>query len=200
MDANHYLKLIEKEQEAFSKVLVKYLPKIKKENYRVLDFCSGAANEEPLLLKYFGQNTELISIDNDKSLENLLKELGRKTAIIGDIRNLGKYVSGKFDLIMGRNVPLNPPYNSSNDFWPKFFQELPKFMKKDSALFLTLLRDDEYYRAEALLKKSLYLIIKSEKNEIVVPTDEIGVRGIDTKDHYVIIAKKPAQSMLDQYF
>jgi len=198
--AQHYFEYIAKEQEGFLRVIKKYFPNIKHKNPRILNICCGIANEESLLIKYFGKNTKLIGLDIDKSLERLLDELERKSVIIGDVRQLEKYVKGKFDLIMGRNIPLNPNYNGHgeeiNDFWPGVFEDLLKFMKFDSKLFLSLVCEDEFSRAKEILNNHGYRIKINERNSIIVQSDYIGVKGSDTKDHYVIIAETPFQLRL----
>ncbi|MEK6872824.1 MAG: hypothetical protein AABW90_02315 [Nanoarchaeota archaeon] len=138
-----------------------YFPNGQYKNSRILDICSGVVNEEPLLIEHFGENTKLASLDNDKSLEELLKELGRKSVRIGDIRELDRYIEGKFNLVIGRNVPLNPNYNAWRnevpDCWPGVFENLVRFMEFDSTLFLTLVREDEFYRTQEILDIDLKL-------------------------------------------
>jgi len=194
------LEYVAKEQEEFKQVLNNYFPNGQCQNLRILDICCGIAIEEPLLIQHFGENTELLSLDNDKSLEGLLKDLGRKSVIIGDIRELEKYTKGKFHLIIGRNVPLNPNHNYEEgkilDYWPEIFENLIKFMTNDATLFLTLVREDEFYRAEEILNDLGYRIKYRERNPIVVPSDYVGVRGADTTDHYVVLAQVPIQLRL----
>lgn len=195
-----YLEFIEKEQEGFKQVLDIYLPKNAYKNPRCLSVCSGIANEEPLLFQHFGEGAELVSLDHDSSLEALVKQLNRKSVVIGDIRELGKYVKGEFDIILGRNVPLNPNHNYAinkvPDYWPEFFEGLTKFMHKDTMLFLTLVREDEFFRAEMILSCVGYRILIKEENKVVVSSDYIGVKGSDTKDHYVIVCQSPLQLRL----
>jgi len=175
---------IEAEQGAFSKVIDIYFPK---KADRILDFCCGTANEEPALLQKY-RRSELISLDYDGDMKKRARELGRKTVRQGDVSNLENYVKGKFDLIIGRNVPLNPSYyKSSVDIWPEFFEALPKFMTNDATLFLTLLRPDELIRAVKLLEN--YNITMKERNRVIVPSDNNAVMG-DLKDDYIIIAKR----------
>lgn len=189
-----------KEQEGFRQVLRTYFPNGQYKNSRILDICVGIANEEPLLIEHFGENTELIGLDSNKSLEKLLNELGRKSVIIGDIRELEKYVKGKFSLVIGRNVPLNPNYNNWGedvpDYWPEVFENLLRFMEFNSTLFLTLVREDEFYRAQEILGNIGYRLKVKERNPVIVQSDYIGVRGADTKDHYVVIAQPPLQLRL----
>jgi hypothetical protein len=198
--AQFYLPHIKQEQDAFRQVLTTYFFNGQYKNSRILDICCGVVNEESLLFDYFGIDSELVSIDNDRTLEELLIELGRKSVIIGDIRELNKYVSGKFQLIIGRNIPLNPKHNHYEkeifDYWPEIFDNLTHFMENDSTLFLTLAREDEFYRAEEILSKLRYHIKIKEKNQIVVPSDHIGVVGADIKDNYVISAQPPLQLRL----
>ena len=75
--AQYYLKHIEEEQEGFGRVLNRYFPNGQYVNPRILNICSGVANEEPLIIQRFGEETELLSLDNDASLEELLADLGR---------------------------------------------------------------------------------------------------------------------------
>lgn len=196
----NYLKFIEKEQEGFKQVLDVYLPKNAYKNPRCLSVCSGIANEEPLLFQHFGKGTELVSIDHDPSLEALVKQLNRKSLVIGDIKELDKYVKGEFDIILGRNVPLNPNHdytiNKVPDYWPEFFESLTEFMHKDTKLFLTLVREDEFYRAETILSGAGYRLNIKEENRVVVPSDYIGVKGSDTKDDYIIVCQSPLQLRL----
>ncbi len=200
--AQHYLKRIASEQDGFWQVLINYFPNVCNKNSRILDICCGVANEEPLLVRHFGKKTELISLDNNKGLESLLNELGRKSVKIGDVRELDRHVKGKFNLVMGRNVPLNPNYDAFRDrvfdYWPDVFEDLSRFMTSDATLFLTLVREDEFYRAEEILNWAGYRIRLKEINPIIVPSDYIGIQGADTKDSYVIIAQPPLQLRLFQ--
>ena len=93
--AQYYLEYIAKEQEGFRQVLKTYFLNGQYKNPRILDICCGVANEEPLLIEHFGENIELVGIDNDKSLGELLKELGRKSVRFGDIRELEDLVNDK---------------------------------------------------------------------------------------------------------
>lgn len=194
------LKGIGEEQEAFEQVLEHYLACRQLKNPRILDICCGIANEEPLLRQHFGSNVEIVGLDNDESRRELAEELGRKSVTTGDLRDIRDYVSGKFGLVIGRNVPLNPNYDDSKrrllDYWPQVFEDLTQFMSSGSTLFLTLLREDEFYRAGEILNELEYRIGIKEKNPIIVPTDGIGVRGDDTKDHYIILAQLPSQLQL----
>ncbi len=200
MVAQYYLEYIAKEQEGFRQVLRKYFSNGQYKNSRILNICCGIANEEPSLIQHFGKNSELVSLDNDKSLEELLKKLGRKSVRIGCIRELDRYIEGKFNLVIGRNVPLNPNHNvwrdKVPDFWPEIFENLVKFMEFDSTLFLTLVREDEFYRAKEVLNNIGYRIKVKERNPIIVQSDYIGVRGADTKDHYIVIAQPNLQLRL----
>ena len=198
--AEYYLKFIEKEQEGFRQVLKTYFPNGQHKSKRILDICSGVANEEPLLMEHFGKKTELVSLDKDESLGDLVNDLGRKSVRFGDVRELGKYVEGKFDLVIGRNIPLNPNGNDYMskvpDCWPGVFENLPRFMEFDSMLFLTLAREDEFHRALEILDKSEYTFKVKEKNKILVKSDHIGIKGADEKDNHVIIAQPSSQLRL----
>lgn len=198
--AQYYLEHIEKEQEGFRKVLHRYFPNGQYVNPRILNICSGVANEEPLLFQHFGENSELLSLDNNSSLEELLLDLGRKSVIIGDLREIHRFAKGKYDIVMGRNVSLNP--NNRDfvaevpDLWPELFEDLVKYFAPNSTLFLTLVREDEFYRAQEILDSVGYRTTTKEKNLIKVPSDYIGIIGADVKDDYVIIAQPPIQLRL----
>ncbi len=198
--AQYYLKYIEEEQEGFKRVLNRYFPNDQYTNPRILNICSGVANEEPLIIQHFGEETELLSLDNDASLEELVADLRRKSVVIGDIRELHKFAKGKYDIVMGRNVPLNPNIDSFiekiPDMWLRLFEDLVKYFDSDSTLFLTLVREDEFYRAQEILDFVGYRMKVKEKNPIRVQSDYIGVRGADKKDNYVIIAQPPLQLRL----
>ncbi|MFQ5531627.1 MAG: hypothetical protein ACE5ES_03375 [Candidatus Nanoarchaeia archaeon] len=193
--AQHYLEDIAKEQEGFRQVLELYFSNGQYREPRILSICSGVANEEPLLKNHFGENSELISLDNNPHLEIFWRELGRKSVQIRDVRELYKHVRGKFNLVVGRNVPLNPNYRSLMkkvpDCWPRVFEDLIEFMESDYTLFLTVVRGDEFDRAKEILDNTGYRIEVKERNQIVVPSDYIGIAGSDTKDHYVIVAQPP---------
>lgn len=191
---DYYLKYIKQEQENFMKVLERYLHPKQYKNPRILDICCGVANEEPVLIQYFGKSTQFIGIDNGIRIREFIKELGRKSVIIADIRDIEKHISGKFDIVMGRNVPLNPNYNQFEiieDYWPDVINKTNKYMKKNSLLFLTLAREDEFYRAEKILIENRFRIKVQEKNPIKVQSDYIGICGADIKDNYIIISEPP---------
>ena len=198
--AQYYLKHIEEEQEGFRKVLHRYFPNGQCVNPRILNICSGIANEEPLLIQRFGEDTELLSLDNNYSLEELLTDLGRKSVRIGDLRELHKFARGKYDIVIGRNVPLNPNRDNLRekipDLWPGLFEDLVKYFAANSTFFLTLVREDEFYRAQQILDAVGYRMTLKEKNPIRVPSDYIGIRGADEKDDYVILAQPPLQLRL----
>jgi hypothetical protein len=198
--SQYYLEHIKKEQEGFRRVLNRYFPNSQYVNPRILNICSGIANEEPLLIHRFGKKTELLSLDNDTSLEELLADLRRKSVVIGDLREIHKFTKGKYDIVMGRNIPLHPNSDSFRekipDIWPGLFENLVKYFNSDSTLFLTLVREDEFYRAQEILDSVGYRIKVKEKNPIRVQSDYIGIRGADKKDDYVIIAQSPLQLRL----
>jgi len=195
-----YQDYIEKEQQAFKRVLETYLPKETHKPQRILNICCGVVPEEPVLFEHFGSNIELVSLDKDQRLEKIAKLLRRKTFRKGDITELGKHIEGKFDLVLGRNVPLNPNYRpwakKLPDPWPSIFEVLSDYIEPTGILFLTVLREDEMYRAEQILGKRGYRIKVKEKNSIPVPSSYITVKGSDTKDHYVIIAQPSLQFRL----
>lgn len=193
--AQYYLEHIVEEQEGFRRVLDRYFPMGQYVNPRILNICSGVANEEQLLIERFGEGTELLSLDNDPSLEGLLAELGRKSVIIGDLREIHEFARGKYDIVMGRNVPLNPnrdPFREPiPDMWPQLFRDLVKYFNPGSTLFLTLVREDEFDRAQEILASVGYRVEVKEKNPIRVQSDYIGIQGADEKDDYVILAQPP---------
>ena len=195
MEGQFYSDRISKEQDGFTKVLSYYFSNKKYKNLRILNLCCGPITEEQVLFEYFGSQTEIISIDRDPQFEILAKEFKRKTFKLGDILALEKLVTGKFDIIFGRNIPLNPNHNlleeQDIDMWPDLFRDLVNYMNIHSKLFLTFCRDDEYFRAMYILKQNKYDIKMAEENKIIVPSDRLGVAGADIKDNYVIMAQSP---------
>lgn len=200
---SRYQEHIEKEQKAFKRVLETYLPKDNYKPRRILNICCGVVPEEPVLFEHFGRDVELVSIDKDQRLEKIAKSLGRRTLRRGDIRELGRHVEGKFGLVLGRNVPLNPNYRpwakKLPDPWPSIFEILSDYIEPTGILFLTVLTEDEVHRAEQILEKRGYRIKVKERNLLPVPSSYITVRGSDTKDHYVIIAQPSLQFRLPMF-
>lgn len=195
-----FLDDIAKEQVGLRKVLDKYIPSDKYPNPRILNICSGIANEEPLLVDRFGEGLDLVSIDNFDYLKTYVKELGRKSVIFGDLRNIENHVQGKFDVIMGRNVPITPLHvlgeGYKKGYWKSIFNSLSRYMKEDSMLFLTLLVEYEFIETQQVLEEVGYNIKIKRKNGIKVHSDKFGVSAQDTKDHYVIVAERPPQLRL----
>lgn len=187
-------KLIAQERRDFRKVLSHYLP-----NYPnckgVLDICCGLVIEEPLIYELFGNDIELISLDHRPHLGLLAEKIGIKTFREGDVGNLGEYVQGKFDLVIGRNVPLNPRKGrfdtAVKDSWPGVFDNLLNFMNPGACLFLTLVREDEYWRAKDILENGGYKLLSGERNPFYV-TASSGVM-MDQKDQYVVVAQQDSQ-------
>ena len=190
-----YLDRIQQEQDALKKVFNTYFSHNDIQNPKILDICCGCVNEEPVLFEYFGDKINLISVDSDPQFKEITETLGRKSFRTGNIFNLGKLVTHNFDLVVGRNVPLNPNhreyFEAYNDPWPAFFSTLPKYMNPSSQLFLTVCRDDEFYRALEILQSNDYELLLKEENRIIVPSDRLGVAGSDIKDNYVVLARFP---------
>ncbi|MFH1770008.1 MAG: class I SAM-dependent methyltransferase [archaeon] len=170
-----------------------YFPNRSNTNPRILNIACGTLNEEHAIYELFGKNTELIGIDNDKMMLSNAEDLNRQTVMYGDLENLDTYINGKFDLVLGRNVPLNPGLgrkkSNVSDPWPNIFSNLKKYMTKNSQLFLTLVREDENKRAKEILTDNDYKITFTKKNNIIVPKDYINVHSHNTKDNYIVIAK-----------
>ncbi len=190
MDFKIYLKETKEEQKAFSEVLTHYFERGKYKNPRILNFLCGTANDEPFLMHYFHGTTRLISLDNCKHSERFAKKLKRKSFRRGDLLELK--LQGKFDLIIGRNIPLNSNGHSpEQDYWPKVFNNFTNYMKKNAKLFLTLTKEEEFLRAKKILEGLNYKIIVKEKNKIRVPNSFIKTPEADPKDYYVLIAEAP---------
>lgn len=190
-----YLDKISEEQKAFRQLLEEYFPNTVYSNPRILDICCGCINEEPVLLEYFGRETDLIGIDSDPQFEQIAKKLNRKSFKLGDICDLNTLVEGVFDIVIGRNVPLNPNHRDTDEIysdpWPKIFNSISQYMNTSSQLLLTLCREDEFFRAIEILESNDYQIVLKEKNKIVVPSDKLGVAGADVKDDYIILTQPP---------
>lgn len=203
----------EKEAQDFERILRRFFPeKEKYQGIKILNICCGTINEEPVLYNYFNPS-KLVSIDNCESMEKQAKEFGRKSFVRADLTSLENVLDDKFDLLLGRNVPLDPAgygtYPGSplcyvpkfflpklghykpvteDDEWFKIFLGLKKFAEGNAGLFLTLLRDDEYLRAQDILKKAGYIIVQKEQNICPCTSDNIGVAA-DYKDSYLIYGK-----------
>jgi SAM-dependent methyltransferase len=192
MSIVNYSKAAKAEQRAFRTVLSTYFPDNRFKNPRILNICCGPITEEPVLLDYFGSSTKVLSIDKDPQFKEIAKELGRKSFKLGDLSNLEKLVRGRFDLVLGRNIPLNPNNGTRNEIyqdpWPEIFTKLTKVMHEESLMFITVCREDEYIRAKQILNSTGYYIKINEENNVVVPSDMLGVAGADVKDNYVISA------------
>ena len=196
-EAKFYKDHIAKEQEKIKDFLIDYLPaNFKPDN--IMDFCCGAANEEPVLYELYGKDISMTSFDNSEHMLQRIKDLGveRKSIIRLDIDEIDDYFQNKkFDLLIGRNIPINPNSRSfSNekypDNWPKRLENLKKHLGDNGYLLMTFARKDEFYRAQELLNDLSYNIVSQEKNRIIIPSDYIGIAGADVKDNYVVLAMK----------
>ncbi len=190
-----FKELVSREQSDLRAVLQHYLSDIQFKNPRILDICCGTMHEEPLLYELFGEGTSMIGIDARQSSVEKAAELGRKSVRLGDLRYLNEYVEGTFDIVVGRNVPLNPNGGlwrlEYDDPWPGIiFPNIASVMNDNSILFLTLLMEDEFYRAQQILSRHKFRILLEEKNPIPVRSDLVCVAA-DMKDTYVITAKAP---------
>jgi len=190
---DYYLEDICEEQRDLKKVFDKYIFGRGLENPRIFSFCCGVANEGPLLFDRFGENTDITGLDFDESLVPFVSELDRKFVSFGDVRNLDNILIGKYDLVIGRNVPLNPRKGTMDeeffDYWPGVFTSLMEYMGKDSLLFLTLAREDEFDKACGILRGLELDVEVQEENPIRVHSDFIGIAGANVKDNYVILAQ-----------
>jgi len=200
LEAKFYKDHIAKEQEKLREFLIEYLPA----NFRpdnIMDFCCGAANEEPLFYELYGKHISITSFDNSEHTLQLIKDLGieRKSIVRLDIDEVDNYFQNKkFDLLIGRNIPINPNRRIFSDEkypdnWPKRLENLKKHLTDDGYLLMTFARGDEFYRAQELLNELNYRIIIQEKNQIIIPSDYIGIAGADIKDNYIILAMKEKQ-------
>jgi len=193
MVEQYYLDLIYKEQKELPNLFLEYLPK----NYlpkRILNFCCGIVNEEPILYNLYGKNIEMISFDNSEFMDKMAKNLNRKSFLKLDIKKIKEFATEKYDLIIGRNIPINSNYNHPieldyQDYWPIFLNDINKYLNSSSLLFMTLAREDEFNRTKEILTNLKYKIQIQEKNKIFIPSDRIGIAGADVKDNYVILAK-----------
>ena len=203
IDIKRCQKNVSEEQKSFLNVLKKYFNG-KYKNPRILNICCGSANEEPVLFKYFGEGSELISIDKSDYAKEFAEAFKRKTFRQGDVSELEHIVDGKFDIVIGRNLTLSP-YGLGLSrkegkerfyYWFCIFDKITNYLKDNSTLFITLLRDDEFKVGNGILNSLDYRIKLSERNKITVHSDGIGVAGSSTKDHYLIIAQPPLQLKL----
>jgi len=197
----------QKEINDFKRILSNYFPDQKAfSGKRILNIGCGPVTEEPALNEYFSPS-KLVSIDNcEYRKEDAIKN-NRKSFVFGDLRELEKILSEKdrFDIIIGRNVPLSPGGTGTypgdfmrsctdykpvteNDMWLGIFRKIKGFCEEKSTMFLTFLRTDEFLRAEKILEKINYSIIKKEENSHLCFSDGIGVAH-GTKDHFIILAQ-----------
>jgi len=121
-------------------------------------------------------------------------------------------LNDKFDLIIGRNVPLSPgcyeavpgsplfyatriflPKSfgrfkpvTEDDGWLSIFRGIKKFAEKDAELFLTLLMKPEFLRAQEILKKAGYTVLEKQQNMFPCVNDN-ACFVTDYKDNYVIL-------------
>lgn len=193
------LRKIEAEKIGFRKVMDRYFFNKCYKRPRILSICCGIANEGHLLLERF-EDAEMLGLEVDERLVDLSRSLGRRFVKQGDVRALEKYIEGEYDVVIGRNVPLNPNYNSPyerlSDPWPGVFEDLVRYMGKGSMLFLTLARLDEFLRAQKVLDNIGYRITARGRNRVMVPSDGIGIKGADVKDNYIVVASPSVQLRL----
>ena len=197
----YYKNLIEKEQEKLKEFFLHYLP-TEFHPKNIMSFCCGVANEEPVLRELYGDNVSLVSFDHSEHMIQIVEDLSieRKSLIKLDMKEMDDYFkNAKFDLLLGRNIPINPNHQSNYfhhnekypDDWPQFLENFKKYLESNGYLLMTFAREDEFERAEELLKKLKYNIIIQEKNGIVIPSDRIGIAGAGVKDNYVIKVNLP---------
>jgi len=198
----------EKEAEEYSRLLKKVFPE-PEQGIKILNICCGTISEEDALYKHFSP-AKLVSIDCSEVMERWAKKLGRKSFVKADLSALEHVLTEKFELLLGRNIPLNPggfgrcPGSAlcyipeflmpglgkplpveKNDKWLDIFKKIKSFMNNDSEFFITLLRDDEYLRALNLLPSAGYIICEKYENPNPTSSDSIGV-AVDYKDTYII--------------
>ncbi len=207
------LEKINKERIGFKKILEYYF---KEKNYKnILNICCGPVTEEPVLFDFF-KPSKLLSVDDFEDAEKWAKIYNSKSFIKWDISKLNEilYEDEKFDILLGRNIPLSPngygitPESyvklafgykkklegfhylpiEKNDEWLSIFKNLKNYLLKDASFFLTFWRNDEFYRAQEILKKLNYEIILAEENKYPCLSDGIGVAH-NKKDYYVIKGK-----------
>ena len=182
---------IRHEQKGIRKVIKKYFPDGTYTDPKILNFCCGLANEEPIIYDHFGDGTKLISLDACGNAEKNTRYLGRKSFVRDTIQEFLKDTDDRFDIIMGRNVPLNPKYgpcdDRSDDPWPSVFHNMRTAFEQDGTLFLTLLREDEFKRCKEILSDD-YNIKESKFNKITVVSDKYGTAS-EYKDHYIVMAE-----------
>jgi SAM-dependent methyltransferase len=187
--------LIPQEEEKLIEFFSHYMP----DNYKpkkILNFCCGIANEEPVLKKLYGNSIELISFDRDPQMEEMAKDIGRKSFVKGEIQEIETIAKNTYDLLIGRNIPINPNRDfigHYEDQWSEFLNRAQNKINPDGYLLMTFARDDEFYRGNDLLNSLEYKILIQEENAITIPSDRIGIAGADIKDNYVILAQKPNQ-------
>jgi hypothetical protein len=182
---------IRHEQKGIRKVFKKYFPEGTYTDPKILNFCCGLANEEPIIYEHFGEGTNLISLDSCENAEKNAQYLGRKSFVRSTVQDFLENSDERFDIIMGRNVPLNPKqddyYKSDEDPWPEIFHNMRTAFSTDGILFLTLLLKHEFHRCLDILDDD-YNIRESKFNRITVVSDKYGTDS-EYKDHYIIMAE-----------
>lgn len=181
------------EERDFSVVLSNYLHIWIPGGLRILDICCGPMNEEKELRTRFAGRAEIIGIDsNELQVERAIK-LGNFSARLGDVRNIKTLVKGKFNLVIGRNVPLGGEDSKGQSCGLGVFTDIADMMEEGSTLFLTLMAEREFHIARFILERLDFSISTAEKNRFQVRSDLIGVVG-PIKDLYVIVAKAPTKT------
>jgi len=203
--------MINKEREGFRRILGHYLPSRNQRELKILNICCGPVTEEPVLNEFFNP-LKLVSVDYSESVEEWARAYGSKSFVRGDISKLDEILGNeKFNFLLGRNIPLSPggyglapgsyaefpfghkkpltgyryePVEESDD-WLNIFRNLRKHLSEGSEFFLTLSRNDEFYRAQEILRKSGYHIINAGENKFPCPSDRIGMADKE-KDYYFI--------------
>jgi hypothetical protein len=181
--------------KVFGILLDRYVPKRDNRDGRIIDICAGIMPEEDELLKHFRINrNQLVSVDIRTDRVMLGRRIGRKTLIPGDLGNkfFIQSLGEGFDLVIGRNVPLNPHNDTSRPipYWVNIFRNLYAITKDNCKVFITLVRDDEFYIAPKLLSMAGFTkIIKAELNPKPVFSPIPGVAS-GPKDIFVILAEK----------
>lgn len=176
----------------FGRTLDKYLPVEYSHSINILDICSGILPEELELSDHFGVPIKnIVSVEKDPSMVSLSRKSGRSSAVVGNLSdksflpNLGK----KFDLVIGRNVPVNPENSEdSYRFWLDIFKNIKDSMSNGGKILVTFLQEHELSVANKMLAEAGFTIQISEKNPHPVPSSIIGVSQ-EEKDCYVILAK-----------
>mgnify|MGYP001805849426 CR=1 FL=1 len=197
LEERHYQELkyiTDSEGLLFKEVLKKYIPDEFRPT-RVLNICAGLVAEEDLILDYFGLNVDdLVSVD--KSYRNYFdaKKIGKRTITQRDLFNNDdfKSIGYGFDLIIGRNVPLNPDLFKNNlevnKEWLDVFKNLRNISTENCLMFLTLFQDHEFFTAKKILEMSGFgNFLVAERNRIKIPS-KTNLVPDKYKDNFVLVA------------